>query len=249
MMHLDQSCGRLGMAKVKFHESCPFHELTIFNASWLMAVFGAWMSKKCEFKCADLALALLFFDGVINSDEMLLAIKELLFGKIFFDSESYFVDVSSQEIGIRRVILSNYTIFILHQIVLRGFDSENLGLQLNEELQSLVQEHRIQLDTKKKPVEVLCEAAFDFFAMQLSGPVREWMSGAIKSRTLRPEAVARHKFNLVERMTFAPHQMRRPRLVLDDHYIRDVINLAVDNTGFKGSQTLRLKHLKVLTLV
>lgn len=235
------------MANFRFSEPCPFNELTLLNSSYFLNLYSTWTSKQCEFEILDLALSLIYFDGVINSAELLLAINELLLGKIYDDGDAYFVDINSAEIGLRRVILSVNTLLILNKTALKVAEIKTVELiekMLQNQLHPILQQYRRDLEIKQNELLTLSQIAQDYYATKLHGPLREWMNGNLKARTLRIESVARQKFERVERLTFSPTQFRRPRSILSDLYVRDVLKNAVENTGYGGSPALRVQKIK-----
>lgn len=235
------------MAELHFTEHCPFSELTLLNANFFLNLYQSWTSIPCEFKARDLALSLTFFDGVVNSTEMVMAIAELVYGKIYYDDEAYFVDVNSHEIGLKRVILSVNTILILNKTIFNVLELQTTELiekTLEKELNPLMQEYCFELEIKQNNLSALMQIAQDFFAIQVNGPLREWMNGTLKARTLRIESVARHKFDCVERLAFSQTNFKRPRNVLTDLYIRDVLKDAVENASYGGSTQLRIQKIK-----
>lgn len=234
------------MADLYFTELSPFRELTLINSNYYLNLHQSWTSIPCKFKVLDIALSLTFFDGVVNSTEMVLAIAELIYGKIYYDDAVYFVDVNSHEIGLKRVILSVNTILILNKTIFNVLELQTTELiekTLEKELNLLMQEYCYELEIKQNNLSTLMQIAQDFYATQLSGPLREWMNGTLKARTLRIEAVARHKFECVERLAFSQTNFRRPRNVLTDLYIRDVLKDSVENASYGGSTQLRIQKI------
>lgn len=234
------------MTDLYFTELSPFRELTLINANYYLNLHQSWTSIPCKFKVLDLALSLTFFDGVVNSTEMVLVIAELIYGKIYYDDSVYFVDVNSHEIGLKRVILSINTTLILNKTIFNVCDLKTVELiekTLEDELRPYLQQYCCDLEIKQNNLSALMQIAQDFYATQLSGPLREWMNGTLKARTLRIESVARHKFECVERLAFSQTKFRRPRNVLTDLYIRDVLKDAVENASYGGSTQLRIQKI------
>lgn len=234
------------MAKKRFHETCPFHELTLFNARFFSRIFNHWTATACQHKIVDLALSLIFFDGVINEEEITLAVEALQIGKIYSDGDEYFVDVASPKLGRRRVVLSTKTLFILHQYQHDLDDSKqvNVSALISIQLEQLLKLNRLQIGFATPSLQLLCGIAQDFYAMQVHGPLREWMQGTLRARTLRVEAMARHTFNKPELMQFEQRQLRRPRFVGNDLFLRELLDEAVDNSKYGGSGLLRIKRIR-----
>ena len=227
-------------------ESCPFHELTLLNARRYKKIFSKWVASSCHYGYSDLALSLIFFDGVVSIDVLSLAISELTQGRIYSDDQYYFIDVVSTDVGLQRVILSTDTLIILQEFSKLGvnLDAVTRDELIFNTLEAYLVDFRHGHTQQSSSLELVCEFGKDFYSSIVHGPLREMMKGNLPVRTIRPQSYGRHKFNLVERMEFSTPRIRNSRFVRTDSDVVDALNIAVDNSTYGGSNSLRIKNLE-----
>lgn len=82
-------------------------------------------------------------------------------------------------------------------------------------------------------LRLFCESLVDSVATHYSayapGMLAAWARGELCSRTTRPETLARHHYNCLEKPNFNLAGSQRTQMILDDDLIRKAINRACDS--------------------
>jgi integrase len=228
--------------KRKLDERCPFHEETLIHRRYYQEIVQAWFRQSPSKTIGTLIISLVICDGVLHVEELTYAVRTLLAGNIYIINQLYFIDVSTEMLGIRRVQLSKITMQILSAIGISGkYLIEDISAHALPELTSL--SARVSGSEVPFTLIKLLEIAQDYYSTYLPGPLREWMAGRQHSRTLYPAALARHQLDLSERMNEAQSHFRQRTEIKSNDVIQSLLRNAIDGEANQASNDLRLKVL------
>lgn len=240
----DEATNGLDKDEKSLIERCPFHEFSLMHSNQFIYLFNKWKSLACEFREIDVVLSLIFFDGVVNVEELLKSFDQLVDGTIYKCGDRYWVDAQIS-VGLRRVYLSLTTLQILHRLNIKSALSElEIENQLISAMEMTFPGILLQKPVAKTMLQQLCEMAADFYALRVHGPLREWLKGLVNARTLRVEALARHHFNYVEPRQSSSGQFRRRRYAGSSEEMRQALKKAVDKSSYVGKNATRMARLR-----
>lgn len=228
--------------KKQLDESCPYGESTLLNARNFERLIAYWVSTEVKKEIGQLAISLILIDGIFHEEEVIFSVKELIQGKIFKIENEYFVDIDTPILGIRRVNLSSITLNILNSVALPvvALTENEIQLQINDSLNQFLTAVEI---SPKSSLTTIAKMAEDFYSIRLPGALREWMCGRQHARTLRPEALFRHKVQLKEMLSDLGKAKRNVKGLRSNQLIINALNDACDKDNNKDSNTLRMKKL------
>jgi integrase len=226
----------------KYDERCPFHERTLLHRQYFEHIVEAWFSRQPTKNVGNLIISLVICDGVLHPDELACAADALLHGTIYLVGKSYFIDVNTDSLGIRRVQLSAITMALLSDLA-RSINEPiiDVGLAVMPELTSLIS--GTPLSELPLNLNKFLEIARDFYSVSLPGPIREWMAGRQHCRTLYPIAFARHQLNLSEKMQETQSHFRQRSKLKGHSLIQDLLNQATNKQLERDSNENRLTAL------
>lgn len=228
--------------QLEIGERCPYNEFSLLNASNFEKLITYWVSTPLKQDIGQLAISLILMDGVIHEEEVLFAVRELVQGRIIKIENEYFVDVDTPLLGIRRINLSNITLCVLNSIALSAEPLSEIELQLQIE-NSVNQLLAVVNLRENNSLLMLVKMAEDFYSIRVPGVLREWMCGRQHARTLRHEALLRHKLQLKERLSDLGNIKQHSRRIRSNQILINALNEACDKENNKDSNLLRMKKL------
>lgn len=226
-----------------FTEACPFHEFTLVHSRQFSQIRASWVAKTPSPTLGGLALSLVLLDLVIHAEELLAGVGQLLCGSIYCDDAKGFVDVVTQTFGIRRIWIHPATA----RIAAKLSDSKEPGDVTDLCVQDAVATEVAKLGmpaADTSPLVSLLEWARAYVSLRAPGALRSWWLGETIARTLRPEAVARHRFEVVEHPKPMETFIRRRNGVSVGDFLSQALEAAMTTTGFVGSDEVRMALLK-----
>ncbi len=223
-------------------EKCPFDEMTLVLSRQFIRAAQLWLSHDVEKSPGSVAMSLIINDGLYNRSELIGSTTEAIWGKIYQDSETYFLDSSTNELGIRRAWLSPTSIALSAQIEIPKPTHSTLASVITDAARDILR--LAQIEWKECPLDHLLKMAHCYYSLRLPGVLRGWMDGTIHSRTLRPETIARHKYNCVEHPRIEKSVARVSRRNTSDKFITELILREADTTQYLGREKTRLHKLQ-----
>lgn len=227
------------------YEMCPFDEWSLVHSRQFVEICQKWLSTATatEKSVGSIATSLIVNDGIVNREELIGAVKEILWGKIHTDKETCFVDSNTAGLGIRRTWLSSTSTVLSAQINKPNCDEAELISSICEDLSLLLDACKF----KKSgcPMDQILGMAKGFYSLQLPGILRGWALGEVHARTSRPETLARHRYCLVEHPRIKEGASRKKFSTFSsDKFITELILLAANTTEYRGREKTRLKILR-----
>lgn len=221
---------------------CPFREFSLSYSRHFLDMCKQWLSTAQTASIGTVAISLVVRDGIANKPELMAAVSEVLWGRIFQNGNEFFVDTNTQELGIRRVWLDPVTIRLVSKIVNTKPSNEELIYQTRSAFLDLTKRSGIAFTAC--PIDEVLKRARAFYSLRLPGIVRGWGFGEVHARTSRPETLARHLYHLVEHPGIERGKCSRKSKILGtDKFITEAILNASDKTRNKGREETRLRNL------
>jgi hypothetical protein len=225
------------------YEVCPFDENSLVRSRHFVEICRKWLSAASEKSVGSLAISLMLNDGIANREELIGVVKNILWGKIHKDNDTYFVDSDTVGLGIRRTWLSSASAILSTQVDKPKCDEAELISLIRNSASTLL--NACELKKSVCSLEQILEMAQGFYSLRLPGILRGWMFGHVHARTSRPETVARHRSGLVEHPRIEEGtRSNKSRQYSSDDFITKLILREADTTEYRGREKTRLCVLR-----
>ena len=208
---------------------CPYDEDSFESLNAVNHYQKKWTALEGDIILIDLVYSLCLIDGIACEVELQEVINQIILGEIYVLDDNFYVDSVSKKLGIRRIWISFGTVLIAAAVA-ETVDDKLLKLSLNN-------------DDFKSLCERLLNSVATHYSIYAPSMLAAWARGEICSRSTRPETLARHHFNCIEKPNFNLVESKRTQVILDDDLIRKAINRACDNSQNLGTNETRLKNL------